>query len=83
MLPSVLLVWIGALLIIGGVLFTAAQAIRRGRLSVPRQSRPGLAVDTLEPPPGERSGGFGLKANWPGLALIALGCLLLLAGAVI
>ena len=83
-MPSnVLLIWVGALLFVGGLLFTAAQAIWRGRLSVARQSRPGAGSDTLEPPAGERSGGFGLKANWPGLALIALGSILLLAGAAV
>jgi hypothetical protein len=73
------LVWIGALLVVGGVVFTAAQAIWRGRLSDARPSRSGAASDTLEPQ--VRSSGFGLKANWPGLALIALGSVLLLAGA--
>lgn len=76
-----LLIWIGALLVVGGVVFTAAQAIWRGRLSDARPSRPGVASDTLEPQ--GRSSGFGLKANWPGLALIAFGSVLLLAGAAI
>ena len=77
---SVLLIWIGALLFVGGVLFTAAQAIWRGRLSDARQPHPGVARDSLEPP--ERGSGFGLKTNWQGLALIGLGSILLLAGAV-
>jgi hypothetical protein len=38
-----------------------------------------VAGDTLEP--RERGGGFGLATNWPGLALIALGAILLLVGA--
>lgn len=78
---NVLLIWVGALLFVGGLLFTAAQAIWRGRLSDAGQSRPGAASDTLEPQ--ERGSGFGLKANWPGLALIALGSILLLAGAAV
>ena len=78
---GMLFIWLGALLVGGGVLFTAAQALWRGRLSAARQPRTGLASDTLEPP--DRASGFGLKANWPGLALIALGSLLLLMGAVI
>ena len=78
---SILFIWTGALLFIGGVLFTAAQALWRGRLSEARQARPGTTSGTLEPPPGERSSGFGLKANWPGLAMLALGAILLLAGA--
>jgi hypothetical protein len=72
-----LLIWVGALLIFGGVLFMAAQPIFRGRLSG-RRSRSGVASDTLEP--RQRGGGFGLSANWPGLVLIALGAMLLLAG---
>jgi hypothetical protein len=83
MQSSVLLVWIGALLVFAGVLFTAWQALSRGRLSAARRTRSGVAVDTLEPPAQERAGGFGLKSNWPGLALIGLGFLLLLIGGVL
>ncbi|HEY0513178.1 MAG TPA: hypothetical protein VGH73_14815 [Thermoanaerobaculia bacterium] len=72
-----LVTWLGAILVVGGVLFTAYQAISRGRLSEPRRSR--TADTTLEPRrPG---GGFGIKVNWPGLAMIALGAVLLLASA--
>jgi hypothetical protein len=81
MQTSIVLVWIGALLFFAGVVFTAAQAIWRGRLSESRQARPGAAGTTLEPR-GSNTGGFGLKANWPGLGLIALGAILLLVGAV-
>jgi hypothetical protein len=80
MLSSMSLVWIGALPFAIGVVFTATQAIWRGRLSDPSRARPG-ATGSLEPQ--ERGSGFGLKANWPGLALIAFGSILLLAGAVI
>jgi len=70
-----LVVWIGALLIVCGVIFMAIQAIRRGRLSEAKQTRSSGA--TLEP---QRPGaGLGLKANWPGFVLIALGAILLLA----
>jgi hypothetical protein len=80
MQSSMLLIWGGALLVLTGVVYTATQAIRRGRLSEDRASRPGLATtDTLEP--RARNSGFGLKANWPGLALIVFGSILLLAGA--
>jgi hypothetical protein len=75
-----LFIWIGAFLVIVGVLFTAAQAIWRGRLSEARPARFGAAGGTLEPR-GANMGGFGLKANWPGLALMAVGGALLLAGA--
>ena len=75
-----LLMWFGALLVLGGVLFTAAQAIWRGRLSG-RRPHSRWTSDTLEPQ--ERGSGFGFKANWPGLALIALGAILLIAGAAV
>ena len=74
-------IWLGVLLVFGGVLQTAYQAIWRGRLSGRRRLRTGRPGDTLEP---ERpASGFGIKSNWPGLALVALGIALLLAGAAI
>jgi hypothetical protein len=73
-----LTVWLGALLVGIGVVFMAAQPIWRGRLSG-RQSRSAVVPDTLEP--RQPGAGFGLAANWPGLVLIALGAILLLAGA--
>ena len=83
-----LVIWLGALFVLGGLLFMAAQPIWRGRLSdarrtssaVPRkETHPLREPRTLEP---RRAGaGFGLKANWPGLVLIILGGILLLAWA--
>jgi hypothetical protein len=74
------LVWLGALLVLGGVVFMGVQPLLRGRLSGGKRLRSGEASNTLEPErPAE---GFGIKANWPGVALIALGAVLLLAGAV-
>ena len=78
---SVLLLWTGALLFIGGVLFSTAKALGRSRLSEPRSSGSGQSAPTLEP--REPGTGLRLQENWPGLALIALGSLLLLIGAVI
>ena len=75
---SLVIIWLGALLVLSGVLFMAAQAIWRGRLSE-RRSRSTAVGDTLEP--RQPGAGFGLTTNWPGLALIALGALLLLIGA--
>ena len=81
------LVMIGALLVVAGVVFMAAQPILRGRLSsvqrpgegIPHGPGPQGASDTLEP--RRPSKGFGLKWNWPGLAMVAAGAVLLLAGA--
>ncbi len=78
---SVGLIWFGALLVLGGVLLTAAKALSRGRLSEARGYGQVSANHTLEP--RKPSGGLSLKANWPGLALIVLGCLLLLSSAFI
>ena len=68
---------LGVILVFGRVLQMAFQPIWRGRLSgrTRLRSRPS---DTLEPEGS--AGGFGIKTNWPGLALIALGAAMLLAG---
>jgi hypothetical protein len=70
---------LGALLVIGGLLFMASHTIMHGRLSERRRRAKGTDV-TLEP--RERGGGFGLATTWPGIALMALGVALLLAAAV-
>ncbi len=72
------IIWLGALLVIGGVVFTADRAIREGRFSG-RRPRSAVTVDTLEP--RQQGGGLGLAAYWPGFGMIALGAVLLLAGA--
>jgi hypothetical protein len=72
------LMGLGALLVLGGILYTARAAIWRGPLSGPNSSRP--VRDTLEPP--RRSVRFlGLGTNWPGILLLALGSILLVSGA--
>lgn len=76
---SVGLIWVGALLVAAGVLVTAGKALFRGRLSEAVGRDRSAANPTLEP--REPSGGLSLKANWSGLALVALGAVLLLAGA--
>ena len=66
---------IGALLLFGGIVYMAAGAINRGKMSDPHMNRPDDR--TLEP--RHRGVGFlSLRANWPGLLLIAIGALLLL-----
>jgi len=83
-----MLVVIGTLFVLGGLLFMVAQPIWRGRLSdarrtssavPPKGAHPVREPQTLEP---RRPGaGFGLKRNWPGLLLIVLGGILLVAEA--
>src|SRR6267143_7033854 len=69
---------LGALLVLGGLLYMARTAIWRGPLSGPDSSGP--VRDTLEPP--RRSVRFlGLGTNWPGILLMAIGAVLLVSGA--
>jgi len=76
---SIGLIWVGALLILGGVLFTAAKALQQGRLSEANSTRAGTARGTLEP---QGSGSrFRLRPIWPGLMLVLFGVILMLAGA--
>ena len=75
-----LVIWLGALMLVAGLVSMATQPIWRARLSG-RRSRSPVPRDTLEP---RRPGaGFGLAGNWPGIALVVLGAILLLAGAVV
>ena len=74
------LVWIGALLVLSGVVLTAIRTIRHGRLSDAKRPPAAAAPDTLEPKGRGRL--LGVKADLPGLALIVLGSILLLAAAI-
>jgi len=81
-----LVIWLGALLVLGELVFTVAQPIWRGRLSEARRIRTSLAVprDTLELhtlEPRRPGAGFSLRAIWPGIVLIVLGGIFLLASA--
>jgi hypothetical protein len=72
------LIGLGALLVLGGILYMARTAIWRGPLSGRDSSRP--VRETLEPP--RRGLGFlGVGTNWPGILLMAIGAVLLLSGA--
>ncbi|UXN71197.1 hypothetical protein N8A98_08465 [Devosia neptuniae] len=71
---------IGALLVAAGLIYMALAAIFRGRMTDPHASANDPAGRTLEP--RRRGMGFlGLKANWPGLLIAAIGVILLLAPA--
>ena len=84
-----LVIWLGALFVLCGMVFTVAQPIWRGRLSEARRRKSSAvprdaAMKPVEPmtlEPRRPGAGFGLKANWPGLVLIVLGGILLLTGA--
>lgn len=72
------LIFLGALLVLVGLVYMAYQPLRRHRLSGGKRLPPDKPSNTLEPiNPAE---GFGIRAVWPGLALVALGSLLLLTG---
>ncbi|MDW6026046.1 hypothetical protein SAZ10_30235 [Mesorhizobium sp. BAC0120] len=73
------ILWIGALLVVCGILVMARKAIFRDELSEPHASPDEPGGVTLEP---ERRGlrFLGLRANWPGVALIAIGAVLLFVG---
>jgi hypothetical protein len=79
MQSGVLLIWLGALLVVAGVVQTALQPMLRGRLSGRRGTSVGEGRVTLEPTEPVR--GFSLRANWPGLAMIGVGAALLLLSA--
>jgi hypothetical protein len=69
---------VGAALVIAGVLYMAGKAIWQGRLSGANRRRTMVETTTLEP--NTRGTAFDLKSNWIGLALVAGGAILLLAG---
>lgn len=71
-------VFVGALLVFGGVLFLAYEAIWQGRLSGASRRDSIVKSTTLEPQ--GRSAAFDPRANWLGFALIAVGTVLLLVG---
>jgi hypothetical protein len=73
---GILLIWVGASLIICGVLYGAAQALRGGRLSDARLGKSGRAGASLEPQQNTKS--FSLKTHWPAFVLILLGSILVL-----
>ena len=72
------LMGLGALLVLGGILYMAHTASWRGPLSGRDSSRP--VRGTLEPP--RRSMRFlGVGTNWPGILLMAIGAVMLVSGA--
>jgi hypothetical protein len=68
-------IFVGAVLVLSGVMLLAAQPVRRGQLSG-GQLRSAHTLEPLRP-----ALGFGIRPNWPGLAMVVLGGALLLGGA--
>ncbi|WP_336492313.1 hypothetical protein [Methylobacterium nigriterrae] len=67
--PRMVLVWAGVLLFIGGILLTAFTALWGGRFRA--RSRTDSAA------------GFSPRANWPGLAMLAVSVVCFLAAAAV
>ena len=78
MQSGMLLIWIGALLIIGGIVLAAGKVLWKGRLSDPHRIGVGT---TLEPQGSVRA--LHPKHHWPSIALVAVGLILLLAEAAV
>lgn len=74
-----LLIAIGALLVISGIALAATRTASRGELSDATAAAPETHPDTLEP--RGRGARLSIKADMPGLALMAIGAMLLFAGA--
>lgn len=72
------LILLGALLVLVGLVYMAYQPLRQHRLSGGKRLPPDKPANTLEPI--EPAAGFGFKVVWPGLALVAVGAVLLLTG---
>jgi hypothetical protein len=68
---------VGALLIICGIVYLAGAAIYQGRMSDPERDPADTPAHGLEPR-GRGMRFLGLKTNWPGLALVVVGAILLL-----
>ena len=73
-----LLIVLGALLVVAGMVVATMSTAKRGRLSQSKQPGSDVPRDTLEPTGKGRR--LGLKADLPGLALVGLGILLIVAG---
>lgn len=74
------LVWIGAALVILGIVVSTITTLKRGRLSQDEQPVTHEPRDTLEPQGRGRQ--LSLKADLPGIALVGLGFILLAAAAI-
>jgi len=76
---GMVLIWIGALLILAGIVLAAGQVLWKGRLSDPHRTGSTGGGATLEP--RERARSLHPRHHWPSIALVALGIVLMLAEA--
>ncbi|MGO4525262.1 hypothetical protein AB4097_10415 [Microvirga sp. 2MCAF35] len=77
---GMILIWIGALLIVAGIVLAAGRVLWKGRLSDPHRMGSGTGT-TLEP--RERVRALHPKHHWPSIILVALGIVLMLAEAAV
>ncbi len=81
MQSGMVLIWIGALLIIAGIVLAAGQVLWKGRLSDAHPMGRAGTGTTLEPKGRVRA--FHPKHHWPSITLVALGIVLMLAEAAV
>jgi uncharacterized membrane protein len=81
MQSGMVLIWIGALLIIAGIVVAAGQVLWKGRLSDAHRMDSAGTGTTLEPQGRVRA--FHPKHHWLSIALVALGIVLMLAEAAV
>jgi hypothetical protein len=81
MQSGMVLIWIGAFLIVAGIVLAAGQVLWKGRLSDPHRMGSTRSSATLEPQGRVRA--FHPKHHWPSIALVALGIILMLAEAAV
>ncbi|WP_262027934.1 hypothetical protein [Microvirga sp. Mcv34] len=74
---GMVLIWIGALLIVAGIVLAAGQVLWKGRLSDPHGTGSTGNNVTLEP--RERARALHPRHHWPSIILVALGIVVLLA----
>ena len=73
------LIGLGALLVLGGILYTARAAIWRGSHPLAARIPPGRFATVWSRHGGVRC--LGLGTNWPGILLMAISAILLVSGA--
>lgn len=81
MQSGMVLIWIGAFLIVLGIVLAAGQILWRGRLSDAHRMGSTGSSATLEPQGRARA--FHPKHHWPSIMLVALGIVLMLAEAAV